>query len=96
MPIEVKKDSHRDLWTAMHDQLIARYTTDPETHGFGIYVVLWFGCNSKPPTRHPSGARPENPDEMRRLLEECLTPAEARKIAAVVIEVSGPIKDAGW
>ncbi len=42
MPIEIKKDSHPDVWKAMHDQLMAMYTIDPETDGYGIYLVLWF------------------------------------------------------
>ena len=27
----------------MRDQLIAQYTIDPNTDGYGIYLVFWFG-----------------------------------------------------
>lgn len=35
-PVEVKKNGHRDLWSAMQNQLIRQYTTDPATGGYGI------------------------------------------------------------
>ena len=54
VPIEIKKDSHPDLWSALHDQLIARYTQDPATDGYGIYVVLWFGAGGPPPPGRPA------------------------------------------
>ena len=43
VPIEAKRNSHRDLWSAMRDQLIAKYASDPATSGYGIYLVFWFG-----------------------------------------------------
>ena len=61
VPIEIKKDSHRDLWKAMRDQLMAQYTTDPATDGYGIYLVLWFADPNKPASRHPDGSRPSTP-----------------------------------
>ena len=29
VPVEIKKDRHHRLWSALHDQLIARYASDP-------------------------------------------------------------------
>ena len=43
VPVEIKKNGHPDLWSGMHDQLIEGYASDPETGGFGIYLVFWFG-----------------------------------------------------
>ena len=39
----------------MRNQLIAKYTIDPDTDGYGIYLVFWFGKDrTQPPTlRHP-------------------------------------------
>ena len=55
VPVEIKRSCHRDLWSAVRSQLIARYTVDPETEGHGIYLVLWFGdtdgCRLTPPER---------------------------------------------
>ena len=90
VPVEVKKDSHRDLWRAMRDQLMAKYTTDPATEGYGIYLVLWFADLDKPISRSPDGVRPSSPDEFRQWLERDLTADEARKISVIVMDVTKP------
>ena len=89
--MEIKKNQgHRDLWSApIGDQLIAKYTTDPATGGYGIYLVFWFGkeCTQPP----PSGAAPLTAEELKRATAEAtLTPAEARKISICVVDVSRP------
>ena len=86
VPVEIKKDRHRNLWSALRDQLIAQYTSDPETGGHGVYLVLWFGGANIPPP--PQGRRPTGPAELRLRLEEQLTEAERRRIAVRVIDVS--------
>lgn len=88
VPIEIKKNSHRDLWRAVRSQLIPKYTTDPATSGYGIYLVLWFGAGETTP--HPERGRPTAAAELRRWLEADLTAGEARKIAVVVIDVTKP------
>ena len=91
IPVEIKKNSHPKLWSALRDQLIAQYTCDPATDGYGIYLVLWFGeadGHRTPPP--PSGVRPDGPEALRARLEEALTPEEARKISVCVIDVSAP------
>ena len=90
VPIEIKKDSHPDLWKAIHDQLIAQYTTDPATDGYGIYLVLWFAEPKKLATRHPDGSRPSTPEELQRRLEHQLTADQARKITVIVMDVTKP------
>ena len=95
VPIEIKKDSHPDLWKAMRDQLIAQYTIDPATKGYGIYLVLWFADPSNPATRHPDGSRPSTPEELRRQLEHELTTDDARKIAVIVMDVTKPGRKIG-
>jgi hypothetical protein len=42
VPIEIKKDSHPEVWTAWETQL-PRYTNEPSNCGHAIYLVLWFG-----------------------------------------------------
>ena len=90
IPIELKKDTHRDLWTAPRNQLISRYTTDPATGGYGIYMPLWFGREDCQPTSPPHGPRPATAEELRQRLEQDLTPDEARKISVVVLDVTKP------
>ncbi|MCY3894112.1 MAG: hypothetical protein OXF65_12550 [Acidimicrobiaceae bacterium] len=88
VPIEIKRESHRDLWSAMRSQLIAQYATDPATDGYGIYLVLWFGGEKMPTPA--SGQRPSSPDELQEMLEASLSFDESRKIAVRVIDVTKP------
>lgn len=87
IPIEIKKSCHRDLWTAIRTQLIAKYTRDPGADGHGIYLVFWFGnhkhCRPTPDANPP----PKSAGELKRRLEESLTDAERRKISVCVIDV---------
>ena len=87
VPVEVKKDSHRQLWSAIRSQLIDRYTSDPATAGYGIYLVFWFGEELTPP---PHGRRPRTAEELRQRLEDSLSEEEARKITVCVIDASRP------
>ena len=88
VPVEIKKNSHRDLWSAIKNQLIAGYTSAPETSGYGIYLVLWFGGERTQPPPH--GSRPKTADELRLRLEDSLSDEEARKISVCVIDVGLP------
>ncbi len=86
VPIEIKKNDHADLWTAIKTQLIAKYTRDPGASGHGIYVVFWFG---KAYTRlPPSGRRPETPEELQQQLKATLSEDETHRISVRVINVS--------
>ena len=91
VPVEIKKNMHPDLWSAPRNQLIVQYTIDPDTDGYGIYLVFWFGeidgRRTPPP---PSGTCPDNPKELKERLEATLSPDEARKISICVIDVSRP------
>ena len=89
VPVEIKKNSHPDLWRACRTQLIGQYTRDPATDGFGIYLVFWFGPQLT--QRSPSGSRPANPQDLRERLGETLTEDERRKISIKVIDVSGDL-----
>ena len=88
VPVEIKKNSHRDVWSAVRNQLLPRYANDPATEGLGIYLVLWFGPEQ---TSSVSGARkPATPEEMRDQLLASLTPEERRRAAVIVMDVTPP------
>ena len=89
IPVENKKSGDRYLWSAARNQLIAQYTIEPATGGYGIYLVFWFGKGHKQPP--PSGPPPADADDLRMRLEETLSDAERRKISVVVIDVSRPV-----
>jgi hypothetical protein len=46
--VELKKDTHAEVWTAAEMQLDRYYTRDPDAKGFGLYGVFWFGSSSIP------------------------------------------------
>ena len=89
IPVEVKKNTHRKLWSAINDQLIAKYVRDPKSGGFGVYLVLWFGARCTK-TLPPSGRLPKTPDELKKRLEDQLPRDKRRKIKVVVVDVSRP------
>ena len=88
IPVEIKKNSHRDVWSAIRNQLLPRYTNDPATGRLGIYLVLWFGPQHTAPV--PEGPRPQTPDALRDRLLARLTPEERRRAAVVVMDVTAP------
>ena len=87
--VEIKKSDSTDLWSAMTDQLIARYVRDPRSGGNGIFLVLWFGAaRLKSPPR--AGTPPRSPEELGRMLEGFLTHEQRRTIRVLVVDVSAP------
>ena len=86
VPVEIKKSIHRNLWSAIRNQLVAKYTRDPTAGGCGIYLVFWFGKELCQPPE--SGSRPSTASELEERLRGTLTPEEARLISVCVIDVA--------
>ena len=86
IPVEIKKVTHRELWSALRTQLVGKYTRDLDTSGYGIYLVLWFPDADMPPP--PTGTRPLTPKDLQDRLKQTLTNDEALKISVVVLDVS--------
>ena len=84
IPIEIKKNSHRKIWHGINEQLIPKYTRDPNCDGYRIYLVLWFGAKSM------SGGIVSDPQELKNQLEKQIDPTLRNKINIVVIDVSQP------
>ena len=92
LPVEVKQDTHRDLWSAARDQLARLYARDPGTQGYGVYLVFYFGPGrGSGITPHPGGALlADSPEELKRALDASV-PAEHRdRITCAIIDVSPP------
>ncbi len=89
IPMEIKRDRHRDLWRAMREQLIAQYTRDPGCMGRGIYLVFWFGGEGMP-VPSDGGTRPRNARELEDRLRNTLAPEEQRLIQVCVLDASRP------
>jgi len=60
---------------------VPKYARAPESDGYGIYLVFWFG-----PNRSRNIAR--DPKELKNVLENQLDPYLRKKINIVVIDVS--------
>lgn len=89
IPVEIKKNTHLRLWSAINDQLINQYARAPESGGFGVYLVLWFGVRR---TRivPPTGRLPKTPEALQERLSAQLPPDKQHKIKVVVVDVSEP------
>jgi predicted NACHT family NTPase len=90
---ELKRDYHADVWTAISGQLERFYAHDPESKGYGIYVVFWFGVGRPRPIPAPPDGRrrPVSAVEMQAMLFSLLREDMRHRIAIVVIDVSGDI-----
>ncbi|VXC70828.1 conserved hypothetical protein [Enterobacterales bacterium 8AC] len=94
VPIELKRDYHRDVWTAALTQLDRLYTRDPYSVGYGIYAVFWFGEKRAPnaipkaPNAHP---QPTSAKSMEEMLNETIPAEKQSHIFVIVIDVSGEL-----
>jgi hypothetical protein len=89
LPVEIKRHYNSELWTAPRDQLQSRYSRDPESHGHGIYLVLWFGLDHGPVPVPPTGiARPKSPTELEQALTQMLSKEDRSLTEVVVLDVA--------
>ena len=90
LPIEVKHDENAELWTAMKDQLLELYANDPNTGGYGIYLVIWHGMGGngcKSPPKELGIDKPRTAMELQMALE-AIKPDP--RFVVRVIDVSKP------
>ncbi|MBI5330162.1 MAG: hypothetical protein HZB71_06055 [Betaproteobacteria bacterium] len=88
VPIEIKKDSHHDLWRAIKGQLIERYTRDPGAEGYGIYLVIWFGGQDMPLPQE--GKRLRSAGELEERLRQTVSAEERHRIQVLVLDCALP------
>ena len=88
VPVEAKKNGRPDLWSAIDNQLVAKYTLGPATGGYGVYLVFWFGAEHQ--RKRADGARPTGPQELEGLLRNSLSEDQARRIQIRVVDVCRP------
>lgn len=89
VPIEIKRESHRDLWSAIAEQLIAKYGREALTDGYGIYLVFWFSGNMAA-APGDGGRKPKTPKELQDRLVATVPHSLQHKIAVIVIDCSQP------
>ncbi|WP_419686438.1 NACHT domain-containing protein [Serratia marcescens] len=93
IPIEIKRDYHRDVWTALNGQLDKLYTKNPDAAGYGIYLIFWFGSARPNALRRLSKkiSQPENASAMENMLNETVPVEKRERLSAMVIDVSGEV-----
>ena len=90
VPVEIKRACHPDLWTAIGNQLVLKYTRDPGSAGFGIYLVLWFGQDNCCKPTALDGWVPANAGDLKQKLTEMFSGPERSRISVSVMDVSKP------
>jgi hypothetical protein len=88
IPIEIKKDDHRDLWRGINEQLVPKYSIDPRAHGHGIFVALWFGGEKI--VRPSTGRKPTTPNQLLEQLKLLVPQDRAHQIMIHVIDCTSP------
>ena len=89
VPIEVKGQWNRELWTAADAQLDHLYVNDRRAER-GIYLVLWFGGDQtlrSPPNGMP---KPTTPDELKQALETTSKAVGSGRVAVFVLDLTRP------
>jgi len=92
LPLELKCDTHDELWTACEKQLDRMYTRDPGAQGYGIYIVFWFGAKrTKGIKKPPEGiAQPCSPEELRESLKSLIKPEDRNRLDVFILDVTQP------
>ncbi|MCC4117605.1 hypothetical protein LLG90_19790 [Aromatoleum toluclasticum] len=89
VPIEIKRDSHKDLWLAWRTQLLDQYVRDPGADGHGIYLVFWFGGRGMP-VAADGGSPPRCAEELESRLSALLSESETPYIDVIVLNCAAP------
>ena len=89
IPIEIKREKHRDVWKAINSQLVAKYSRETTSDGYGIYLVFWFTGEFKAAPAD-GGVRPKTPQELEQRLQATIPQALRNKIAVLVVDCSQP------
>lgn len=88
VPIEIKRNAHGEVWHAASTQLDRQYARDPQSAGFGIYLVFWFGARRT--ATPPAGvAAPQSAPEMQQSLVRLLPAEDRERLFIRVIDCSG-------
>jgi hypothetical protein len=84
-PVEIKKDSHPEVWSAWRDQLEPRHMRNPAAGGVGMYQVLWFGHRTK---RGPVGQKPQSARELAENLDALISAEYVPSVVGLAIDLS--------
>ena len=89
LPIEIKRAWNGQLWNAADQQLDDGYVSFHSGSGLGIYLVLWFGEQSKKPPRPADGSPPpSSPEQLKMMLVERSEAARQGRVEVVVLNMT--------
>lgn len=87
LPVEAKRQQHKDLWNAIEHQLERFYTGHWQAERQGIYLVFWFGAGFGTPSRPDGGAKPTTAAELQALLD-AQAASKGGRVQVVVLDLS--------
>lgn len=85
VPVEVKLDSHPEVWLAWDSQLMGLYAPDPTSGYHGVYLVLFTGRKTKLP---PSRKRPSTAEEMAQVFSGLIKTSYKGRLHGLVLDLS--------
>jgi hypothetical protein len=85
VPVEIKLDGHQEVWTAWDHQLMGLYVTDPVAEGRGIYLVMYFGRDTKV---SPLGTKPISAEDMARIFNSLIPLEYLNRMHGLVLDFS--------
>ena len=90
IPVEAKRHYHPGVWTAPQTQLREKYSIDPASGGYGIYLVFWFGDEKgrRLPAPPDGIARPKTAAELESALRQLYSGQEWSKFEFFCIDCS--------
>lgn len=90
VPVEIKGQWHKEIWTAADSQLEKLYSSDWRADRRGIYLILWFGIGT-PLTSPPAGiVLPTTPEELRASLADNSAACKTGMVEVVVLDLTRP------
>lgn len=87
LPLEAKRQQHRDLWNAIDSQLETFYTGHWQAEGQGLFLVFWFGSGYKISAPPGGEAKPTSADDLQNKLEQNSS-VKAGRIEVIVLDLS--------
>jgi hypothetical protein len=85
VPIEVKLDSHPNVWDAWNTQLLDLYVPDPDSDGLGVYLVLFTGQKTRIP---PGRKRPKSAKMMAQVFTESIPSSYIGRLYGMVLDIA--------
>lgn len=89
VPIEIKGQWNREIWTAADAQLDQLYVNDRRAER-GIYLVLWFGGDETLRLPPKGMQKPTTPEELKQALETTSKAVGSGRVAVFILDLTRP------